>query len=123
MMTDSSDSQGSSFTSSTHMNGIPEPTDKESAVIDQTPSNVAHSNNRMTIANQSLILDNTNHTDISHIKINNNIIVNNIGDKEQIDQSSDSYNEKSHSNELVNQYEKDVATYLSRQRLIYESGH
>ncbi|GET03974.1 hypothetical protein GLOIN_2v1485434 [Rhizophagus clarus] len=91
----------------TSLSGKPEPTDKESAVIDQTPSNVAHSNNRMTIANQSLILDNTNHTDISHIKINNNIIVNNIGDKEQIDQSSDSYNEKSHSNELVNQYEKD----------------
>ncbi|GBB93811.1 hypothetical protein RclHR1_22340002 [Rhizophagus clarus] len=77
----------------------------------------------MTSANQSSILDNTNLTNNSHIKNNNNIIVNNISDKEQIDQCNDSHNENSHLKELVNQCEKDVAIYLSRQRLIYKAGH
>ncbi|GBB90332.1 hypothetical protein RclHR1_17250005 [Rhizophagus clarus] len=122
-MTDNSNSQGSSSTSSTHMDGIPEPIENELAVIGQMSSQVAHSNNRMTSANQSSILDNTNLTNNSHIKNNNNIIVNNISDKEQIDQSNDSHNENSHSKELVNQCEKDVTIYLSRQRLIYEAGY
>ncbi|GBB91522.1 hypothetical protein RclHR1_18890001 [Rhizophagus clarus] len=87
------------------------------------PSHMAHSNNRMTSANQTLILDCNNHIDNSHINNNNNIIVNNIGDKEQIEQCNDSHNENSHSIELVNQYKKDVTIYLSRQRLIYEAGH
>ncbi|GBB98798.1 hypothetical protein RclHR1_33230002 [Rhizophagus clarus] len=88
----------------------------------------------MTSANQTLTLDDIKYIDNSYNKNNNNILVNNggdkeqierifIGNKEQIERSNVPHNEDSHSFELVNQCEKDVAIYLSRQRLIFEAGH